>query len=183
MRASTPSRKSNPALRRPRWLKAAGGGPLAALACLFALGGCGGPEAEFRPPPQVGPSVAERVKVLNADVLVVDGQHVRLAEAYAPQPIPDARCWAEALASKQATQEVRSLVHDAKEIHTAPTGRRDEYNRFVSHVTLDGADLSRTLQDAGLAAATPQGRFEWCNPISKGDAGAPALKALMDFSR
>jgi endonuclease YncB( thermonuclease family) len=97
--------------------------------------------------------------------------------------VPDARCWAEALAAKQATLDVRSLIQEAKSIDLAPTGRRDEYNRVVAHVHLGGADLSQTLYDLGLAAQKPEGRFGWCEPISKGEAGAPPLKAMMDFGR
>jgi endonuclease YncB( thermonuclease family) len=123
------------------------------------------------------------MKVLNADVFVIDGQHIRLAEAYAPQPVPDARCWAEAVAAKLASQQVRSLVDDAQDVSFRPTGQRDEYNRIVARVSLDAVDLSRTLQDAGLAATKAEGRFEWCEPLSKKTPGAPSLNSLMDFSR
>jgi hypothetical protein len=123
------------------------------------------------------------VRVLNTDVLVVDGRHIRLADAAAPQPIPDARCWAEALAAKQATLVTRELVRSATQIRVLPTGRKDEYNREIAHVLLDNQDLGHTLHDAGLVAEAAPGRFNWCGPISKGGEGAPDLKSLMDFSR
>lgn len=154
-----------------------------AVGAALALGGCARREEPVRERVRTGPSVAERVRVLNADVFVVDGQHIRLAEAYAPQPIPDARCWAEALAAKQATIEVRGLMSEADSIELAPTGRRDEYNRIVAKVSLGGVDLARTLYDLGLAAQKAEGRFGWCEPISKGEAGAPPLRAMMDFGR
>ncbi|CAN7165787.1 nuclease [Phenylobacterium sp. LjRoot225] len=146
-----------------------------------ALAGC---RRQAEPPLQAPPglSVAERVRVLNADVLVVDGRHVRLAGSAPPQPIPDARCWAEALAAKQATVAVRDLIRAAHDLRIEPTGQTDAYNRSIARVLLDNQDLATTLHDAGLAADAPRGRFGWCDPISKGEAGAPDFRALMDLS-
>jgi endonuclease YncB( thermonuclease family) len=146
----------------------------------LALAGCG---RRAEPPLQApaGLTVAERVRVLNADVLVIDGRHVRLAGAATPQPIPDARCWAEALAAKQATAAVRDLVRGARTLSIQPTGQTDSYNRAIAHVLLDDQDLARTLHDAGLAADKPLDGFGWCEPISKEEPGAPEFKALMDF--
>jgi len=161
--------------------------PLAvALAAALAFGQAGcrrKPEPPLQAPPGKGPSVAERVKVLNADVLIVDGRHVRLADAAAPQPVPDARCWAEALAARLATAAVRARVNDAREIRVVPTGAADEYNRAVAHVFLDNQDLAASLHDDGLVAATASRRFGWCAPISEQGRGAPDVKSLMDFSR
>lgn len=143
------------------------------------------PRDDKEPPPKPppGPSIAERVQVLAADVLVIDGRHVRLADVVTPQPIPDARCWAEALAAKQATLATRELVRDARTLRIEPTGRKDEYGREISHVILDNEDLAHTLHDAGFAAETQPGRFTWCDRISAGGEGAPEVKSLMDFSR
>jgi hypothetical protein len=150
---------------------------------LAGLAACGPRETKeppFRPPAQA--SVAERVKVLNADVFVIDGRHIRLADAVAPQPIPDARCWAEALAAKQATAAARELVRSADDLRVEPTGARDEYNREIAHVVLDNQDLGRTLHDMGIVADTSSGRFGWCDPISAGGEGAPDVHSLLDFS-
>ena len=150
---------------------------------LAAATGCRRAEEPPLQAPPGGASVAERVKVLNADVLVVDGLHVRLADAAAPQPIPDARCWAEGLAARYATAAVRDLVADARDIRVQPTGRTDEHNRSIAHVFLDNQDLANTLHDQGLAATSATGRFGWCTPVSVQEAGAPDVKSLMDFSR
>jgi hypothetical protein len=157
---------------------------LAAVLAASPLAGCDRREAS-EPPLQApaGPSVAERVKVLNADVLVIDGRDIRLADAVAPQPIPDARCWAEALASKLSVAAVRDLVRSSSAIRVEPTGRRDEHNREIARVVLDNQDLGRTLHDMGFAAETAAGHFGWCGPLSAGGEGAPDYKALMDFSR
>ncbi|WP_374471231.1 nuclease [Phenylobacterium sp.] len=150
----------------------------------LAITGCTGedPQPQSSRTPGPGPSPAERVRVLAADVLVVDGQHIRLTGAWAPQPIPDARCWAEALAAKQATAAVRQMVEQAANLEAAPSTVRDAYNRTVTRVRLDELDLSQSLIDAGLAAASER-RFDWCAPISQGQTGAPTLRALMDFGR
>lgn len=152
------------------------------LALTLAAAGC---RRDEEPPLQAPPgvSVAERVKVLNADVLVVDGRHVRLADAVAPQPIPDARCWAEALAARQAAAAVRELVGAARDIQVESTGRTDEHNRVVARIALDNQDLASVLHDQGLVATVSTGRFGWCAPISLHEPGAPEVKSLMDFSR
>lgn len=154
---------------------------------VLALAGVAGcrrkPDPPFTPPQ--GSPFADRVRVLNADVFVIDGKHVRLAGAVTPQPVPDARCWAEALAAKQATAIVRAMIKDAIDVRFEPTGKTDAYNRAISHVFLDGQDLAAKLHDAGMAAeAEPDSRsFSWCRPISEGGVGAPDVKSLMDFSR
>lgn len=154
------------------------------LVALVALTGCNdassGPAEVARP---AGPTPQERVRVLNADVLVIDGQHVRLADVAAPQPIPDARCWAEALAARQATSAVRDMVRAAREVSVAPSAERDSYDRSVTKVTLDRLDLGTMLVEAGLAATSAEERFSWCEPISRNAAGAPDVRKLMDFSR
>lgn len=157
--------------------------PLIALASLALLAACGPKEPELQRQPVPPPTASQRMKVLNADVFVIDGQHIRLADSYAPQPVPDARCWAEALAAKFATQQVRSLVDDAQDVTFTPNGKRDEYNRAIAAITLDNADLGRTLHDLGFAATKSEGRFEWCEGLSNKTPGAPELNSLLDLSR
>jgi len=150
---------------------------------LAALGGCREkPEPPFNPPSR--PVAGDHVKVLNADVFVIDGKHIRLAGAVTPQPVPDARCWAEALAAKQATETVRAMMRNAVDIKIEPTGKSDPYSRAISRVYLDGQDLTAKLHDNGMAAeAPPDSRsFNWCGSVSEGGMGAPDVKSLLDFS-
>jgi endonuclease YncB( thermonuclease family) len=113
------------------------------------------------------------------DALVVDGRHVRLSNALAPQLVPHAHCWAEAMAARQARDAVRSLVAEARDVAVTPTGGVDEYNRSLSRVSLDGRDLGQALVDHGMAA--PGGRpFDWCAPVSTGLASGPPLAVLAD---
>ncbi|MDB5455805.1 MAG: hypothetical protein JWP92_1390 [Caulobacter sp.] len=151
----------------------------AVLALAASLTACKPAEAPLAAP-AIAPSIADRVQVLSADTLVIDGKHIRLSNAFTPEPIPQARCWAEALAARQTTQWMVDKVRLAHSVVVEPTGGVDEYHRAFSLVRLDGLDLGQSLVDEGLAGRpNPGERFEWCNPISQGGAGAPALHALM----
>jgi len=131
---------------------------------------------------QQAPLLSEKVRVLNGDVLVIDGVHVRLAGVWAPQGLPDGRCWAEALASKQATLVLRQMILAGKSISYAPTGGRDVYNRVYAKVTLNGLDLGQTLYDEGLVAKTKGGEsFGWCQALTEAREGAPEIKNVMDI--
>jgi len=158
---------------------------LAALAAIAALATAGCERRAERPlasgPPP--PTVASRVWVLGGDSLIVDGQHIRLANAFAPQTVPDARCWAEALAAKFAIQQVKNWMQSARTIQVEPTGERDVYNRAVARVALDGADLGDQLFREGLAGQPPRGRFEWCNGVSVTQDGSPDWNAFGENGR
>lgn len=154
---------------------------LAALAAAgLALVAC---QAERTPVErgEAAPSVAERVSVLSGDTFIVDGRGVRLANAFAPEPIPRARCWAEALAAKQTARVVQQMMREATSIEVRPTGPRDEYNRQFAIVTLSGLDLGQTLYDEGLAGRPGTQRFPWCDPISQRAEGAPTIYSLMEL--
>jgi endonuclease YncB( thermonuclease family) len=131
-------------------------------------------------PPQ---GLGDRVRVLSADAMVIDGQHVRLANAYAPQGVPDARCWAEATAAQTTLAWVRAKMRDAREIAVEPATGVDEFHRQLAVVTLDGVDLGQEMYENGLAARRADGlngRFAWCEPISGKAPGAPAVSSLLD---
>jgi endonuclease YncB( thermonuclease family) len=124
-------------------------------------------------------SIAGRVRVLNADVLIIDDKHVRLANAFAPESLLRSRCWAESLASDHAAEYVKDLVAHARTIDFVPNGQTDDYNRAVGLVRIDGADLGDILYEQGLAARPVQPRFDWCQPISKQADGAPKISTLL----
>jgi endonuclease YncB( thermonuclease family) len=154
-----------------------------ALTALLLLGACGDraplpvvSDAQARPP-------ASRVMVLAGDTLVIDGKHIELANAVAPQGIPDARCWAEALAAKQTVQYVKSLLRDSRTMKVIPTGEVDNYGRTLAHVKLDGLDLGQTLYDNGAAAQPLRGSFRWCEPVSRELDGAPRWSSLSEPGR
>jgi hypothetical protein len=129
------------------------------------------------------PTVASRVWVLGGDSLIIDGQHIRLANAFAPQTIPDARCWSEAVAAKFAIQRVKDWMRSARTIQIEPTGERDTYNRAIARVSLDGVDIGDQLFHEGLAGQPATGRFEWCSPVSVDQAGVPDWAAYGENGR
>jgi len=153
---------------------------LAAAAALAAvLAACGKPEPPLKA--TAPPSITGHVRVLDADVLVIDDKHVKLANAYAPEALLHARCWAESLASDHAAEFVKDLVQRARAYDFKPTGDTDEFGRVVGLVSIDGADLGDILYNTGLASRPSTPRFDWCGPISKQAAGAPKISSLANF--
>jgi endonuclease YncB( thermonuclease family) len=136
------------------------------------------PKQETVVEPAAPPSIVGRVRVLDADVLIVDGKHVRLANAYAPETLLHARCWAESLASDRAAEYVKDLIEHARSFDFKPNGQTDTYNRTLGLMTIDGADLGDILYEQGLAARPVEPRFDWCQPISKQADGAPKISTL-----
>jgi hypothetical protein len=151
------------------------------LLAVLAVAGCG---RKPQPPPvgEAPAAIRPHVVVLAADILVIDGKHVKLSNAFGPEPVPDARCWAEALAAKQAVRTVAAMVDRAASVQVHPTGGVDEYNRTLAKVDIDGADLGQTLFNEGLAARPLGKRFEWCNPVSRNETGAPDLLKMMELA-
>ncbi len=140
------------------------------------------------PPPSITPppGLGDRVRVLSADAMVIDGKHVRLANAYAPQGVPDARCWAEAAAAKQATSWVRERMREARDVTVQPAEGFDEFHRELAIVHVDGVDLGQLMYENGLASRRSDGRdgrFPWCEPISGKAADAPTVNSLLDDSK
>jgi hypothetical protein len=153
---------------------------LAAALTLAALAACHKDE----PPLEAGApaSITAHVRVLDADVLVIDGRHVRLANAYAPESLLHARCWAESLASDRAAGYVKTLVERGRTYAFRLTGDTDDYGRAYGLMTIDGADLGDTLYGAGLASRPSTPRFDWCGPISQKAQGAPRISSLYNLA-
>jgi endonuclease YncB( thermonuclease family) len=149
---------------------------LAVLAALALLSACQRPAPPLSAAPPA--SITSHVRVLDADVLIIDGQHVRLANAYAPEPLLQARCWAESLASDHAAEFVKDLVDHAQAYGFKANGQTDDYNRVMGVVSIDGVDLGDLLYKNGLASRPTDPRFNWCDPISKQAPGAPRISSL-----
>jgi hypothetical protein len=126
---------------------------------------------------------ANRVKVLNADSLVIDGRHVHLSNGSSPLGALHARCWAEALLAASDTAYVRDLVAHASSIEFKPNGKVDSYNRDLGIVLLDGRDLGEALYQQGMAARLTNPRFDWCQPISQQAEGAPPITAVINLGQ
>jgi hypothetical protein len=153
---------------------------LAAAVLASALAACGNSEPPMKA--AAPPSITAHVRVLDADVLVIDDRHVKLANAYAPEPLLRSRCWAESLASDHAAEFVKDLVQRARTYAFQATGGADDTGRVLGLVTIDGADLGDILYNAGLASRPATPRFDWCGPISKKAEGAPKIASLYNFT-
>jgi len=144
--------------------------PLVAFAGLsLLLTACAPPKttlfAQHAPTASVAPALPH-IEVLSSDTLVVDGRHIRLANAAAPQPAPHARCAAEALGARQARLRITALSQGVQKVTVAPTGALDDHNRTLATVFLDGVDPGQVLIDEGLAVAPEAKAFDWCAPTS-----------------
>ena len=153
---------------------------VAATSLAAALAACGKPEPPLKATAPA--SITGHVRVLDADVLVIDDKHVKLANAYAPEPLLHSRCWAESLASDHAAEFVKNLVQHAGSYDFKPSGGADSSGRILGLVTIDGADLGDILYNAGLASRPATPRFDWCGPISKQAEGAPKISSLYNFT-
>jgi endonuclease YncB( thermonuclease family) len=138
---------------------------LVLLSALVLMSACAPRGPLFMQAAPEGPP-APTIAVLQSDVLIVNGEPVRLADAVTPLPSPDARCAAEALGARQAEHRLKDLVHGVRTATITPTGARDEMNRPYAHVLLDGEDPAHDLIEDGLAVAADGKRFDWCGPIS-----------------
>ena len=151
---------------------------LVLLSVLVLFAACAPRAPLFIETAPAGPAPPQ-IAVLQSDVLVVNGEAVRLADAVTPQPSPDARCAAEALAARQAALQLKTLTQGVRTVTVTPTGVRDALNRSYAHVLLDGADPAHDLIEAGLAVAPGGERFDWCGPIS---AGFPRVAHIANLS-
>jgi len=138
---------------------------LVLLSALVLLTACAPREPLLIQAAPVG-APSPKIAVLQGDVLIINGAAVRLADAVAPQPSPDARCAAEASAARQAALRLKSLASGVQLTSVTPTGARDDANRPYAHVLLDGEDPARALIEDGLAVAPGGKPFDWCGPIS-----------------
>jgi endonuclease YncB( thermonuclease family) len=133
----------------------------------MALGACSRTSSTLFAEPASAASVsAPQIRVLRDDALEIDGRQVRLVDAAAPQATPEARCPAEAIASRQAQLRLEALVRGVRRAAITPTGGVDEYGRAWARVFLDGIDPAQTLINEGLAVAPQQSRFDWCAAAS-----------------
>jgi len=126
----------------------------------------------------VGTDATPQIQVLRGDVLVVDGRHVRLVDVMVPQAAPDARCAAEAIASRQAQLRLEDLTRRVRSIVVTPTGGFDGYGRTLARVTLDGVDPAATLIEEGFAVAPQPAGFDWCDATSTTEPAAERITML-----
>ncbi|HXA40579.1 MAG TPA: nuclease [Phenylobacterium sp.] len=143
------------------------GAVLAAVALAVLLAACSPRPALFADTHPGDAATPPRIQALQGDILVIDGRHVRLADMAAPQPAPDARCIAEALAARQARLRLQQLALGVRQVEILPTGAHDSDNRVEAHVRFDGQDPGDVLIEEGLAVTQHGAHFDWCGPVSE----------------
>ena len=138
------------------------------------------PEA---PAAEAPPSAADRIRVVEAHSLIVDGQRVRLSNADAPELFPGARCWAEGVLAKQAFFTVSETVQEGRTVLLRPLGRENRWGQALAEVIVDDVNLGDLLYEQGLASRPTGRRFDWCTEVNPQVAGAPTLTPLFAAGR
>ena len=156
---------------------------LAGLLACAALAACGRgreipPASTDAPPP-----LTDRVRVVDAQSLVIDGQRVRVSNIDAPELFPGARCWAEAVLAKQAFFTVLETVQQGQDVQLRPEGRQNRWGQALAGVEVDGVDLGDLLYQQGLASRPTGRRFDWCGELQTHAPGAPTLDPLFADGR
>jgi len=123
------------------------------------------------------------ITVVQGDAIVVDGQHVRLADIAAPQPAPLARCVAEVAAARQTRLRLVALTQGVHDVTVTPTGEVDEFGRIKAHILFDGQDPTAVLIDEGLALAAGPERTDWCVSFSEARPEAMHIARLSMLGR
>ncbi len=121
------------------------------------------------------------IEVLNADVVIVDGQHIRLVDAVMPQPAPSAHCAAEALAAYQGRLRLKELSQGVQKVVITPAGAVDSSGRTPAHVLFDGHDPAQSLIDDGVAVAPGAKAMDWCGPLSSSLPQATHIAMLSEM--
>ena len=157
----------------------------AAALAVAALQGCGRSRPAEDAPAAADPlpPLSDRVRVVEAHSLVIDGQRVRLSNADAPELFPGARCWGEAVLAKEAFFTVQEAVQLGQDVLLRPQGRENRWGQVLAEVTIDEVDLGDLLYGRGLAARPTGGRFDWCAEVDPGTPGAPTLDPLFAMGR
>ena len=159
-------------------------GLAAALAACAALSACERPSRGPEPlAAEAPPSAADRIRVVEAHSLVIDGQRVRLSNADAPELFPGARCWAEGVLAKQAFFTVTEAVQEGRTVLLRQLGRENRWGQALAEVTVDDVNLGDLLYEQGLASRPTGRRFDWCGEVNLQAAGAPTSTPLFAAGR
>ena len=152
-----------------------------AAAALLALTAC-----EERSPLMAEDLLEEEpknVKVVDAEVLIVDGRRIRLANVDAPALAPLSRCWGEAVTAKEAVLFLQQLVREGRTVEVEPTGDTDPIGRALARVRIDGLDVGDALYEQSLVARPGPRPFRWCDPMSRATENAPPMDPVLAMTR
>jgi len=123
------------------------------------------------------------VQVVDSEIMIIDGQRIHLANVDAPAIVPSSRCWAEAVAARDAFQALQTMVRGGRTVEVRPTGERDPLGRTLAHVLIDGLNVGDALYEQALVARPGPHPFRWCEPMGRNREGAPPMDPLLALSR
>ena len=152
-----------------------------AAAALLALAACH--ERPGTPPDPTPEGTDYDVRVIDTEILMVDGRRVKLSNVDAPALVPAARCWAEAVAAKEAIVFLQETAVSGRTAEVVPDGRQNLPGRIVGRVLIDGLDVGDALYNQGLAARPGSQPFRWCEPMSSQTDGAPPMDPVLALTR
>jgi endonuclease YncB( thermonuclease family) len=153
---------------------------LAALA-LTTLAAC----EERRPliAEDLGEEDLRDVKVVDAEIMIIDGRRIRLSNVEAPALAPMSRCWGEAIAAKEAVAYLQQMVREGRTVEVEPEARRDPIGRTLARVRIDGLDVGDAMYEQSLVARPGPRPFRWCEPMSRSTEGAPPMDPVLAMTR
>jgi endonuclease YncB( thermonuclease family) len=109
------------------------------------------------------PALAAKVIVLDGDTIIVDGEHVRIANIDTPE-IGHARCDDELRRGLLAKERLKIIIQAGDlTIVRGDNGRlKDKYKRSLGRVVVNGRDAGEILISEGLARRWDGRRHPWC---------------------
>lgn len=113
------------------------------------------------------PYAPQKVEVVDADTLRVDGTKVRTAHLDAPERGPRAKCDAERFLAIQAFAFAMEMA-STRPLVIWPERRADRYGRPLVRVTVAGKDWGEAMIAESLAGRWEGERHDWC-AVGKSD--------------
>lgn len=111
----------------------------------------------------VAPALAANLFAIDGDTIIIDREHIRIANIDAPE-IHHSKCDAEFRLGNAAKARMQALISGGKvEIVRGDNGRmKDRYGRSLGRVLVDGKDVGEILIAEGLARRWDGKRHPWC---------------------
>ena len=123
------------------------------------------------------------VRVVDAEIVIVDGRRIKLSNVDAPALVPSARCWAEGIAARDAVAFLHNLVKTGRTVEVRLDGPKDAVGHSLARVLIDGVDVGDAMYEQSLVARPTAAPFRWCEPMSRAREGAPPMNPLLSVSR
>lgn len=152
----------------------------AAFLSLLLLAGCaqaeaGTPWGRRQDAAKAAAAPPQRLRVIDGDTFVLDGETIRIENIDAPERGKRARCLAEAALADRASEALEVIVR--RPVSLERSGR-DRYGRtlarvFVTTPSGNSSDVGEVMVTAGWAARWDGHRREWCAEASLHERGVP----------